>query len=63
MTKVVVNTDEVLTIEEAAGKMKCGVATIWRRIKDSTFTPIKLSNRTYIPRSQVDQFLKDNPAD
>jgi len=53
MAKLLVSTDEVFTIPEAAKALKVTTMTIFRWIKASKIIPIKLSGRTLIPKSEV----------
>jgi len=62
MTKIVIETDEVYELEEAASLLKIGIATLFRRLKRGEITPLRLGSRTYIPRSEVDR-LKNKRAE
>ena len=59
MAKFVVDSEEVFEIEEAAPLMKISVPTLWRRIKDNTVVPLKLSGRTLITKSEIDRYNQD----
>jgi predicted site-specific integrase-resolvase len=53
MAKIVVDTAEVLELEEAAHELGIGIATLFRWMKKGQIVPLKLGNRTYIPRSEI----------
>jgi len=59
MAKILIDTDELLTVEEAAFLLKKGVATIWRRLRSGELTPIKVGNRTVIARTQVEKLVNE----
>jgi len=60
MAKLLVSTDEVLTIPEAAKALKVTTMTIFRWIKAGKINAIKLSYRTLIPKSEVKRLRKRN---
>lgn len=59
MPKVVIDTAEVCDVDEAAGLLGKGVATIWRWIRDDKITALKISGRTLIPRSEIERMKKE----
>lgn len=53
MPKIVVDTDEFLSVDDAAGELKISVPTAWRRIKEGKIIVMRVSGRTLVPRSEV----------
>ena len=53
MPKFVVDSSEVLDVDEAAKQLGKGVATIWRWIKSNKIVTVRLSGRTLIPKSEI----------
>jgi len=61
MPKMVIDTDEVYELEEAARLLDIGIATLFRWMKKGKIVPLKLSNRTFIPKSEIERLnLKKN---
>ena len=60
MAKIVVDTEEFYSVEEAAEELSKGVATIWRRIKDKSILTLKIGGRTLIPKTEVERIQKEN---
>jgi hypothetical protein len=58
MPRVIVDMDDVVSVNEAAGQIGKGVATIWRWIKTDQIISIKLAGRTLIPKSEVERLKK-----
>jgi len=58
MAKLLVNTNEVVTIPEAAKLLKVSEMTIFRWLKAGKINRIKLSNRTVIPKSEIKRVRK-----
>jgi len=59
MPKVVLDMADVCDVEEAAALLGKGVATVWRWIKDSKITVLRISGRTLIPRSEIQRLQKE----
>jgi len=59
MAKLVIDTDEIYSTQEAANLLGIGYATLWRWIKKGSLTPIRLSGRTFIPKSEVVRLKKE----
>jgi len=51
--KFTINSDDLLTIPEAAKELNKGVATIYRWMKSGKLQTIKLSRNTLIPRTEI----------
>ncbi len=62
MPKVVVDANELCDVDEAAGLLNKGVATVWRWIRDNKLTVVKLGGRTLVPRSEVERLIKETDA-
>jgi len=60
MVKIVVDTDEVLTLAEAAKELDIGIATLFRWMKKGKIRPLPLRNHTYIPRSEIKKLKEEN---
>ena len=58
MTRIVVDTNEVLTLDEAARELGIGIATVFRWLKSGKLVPFRWDGRTYIPRSEIDRLRK-----
>jgi len=58
VAKVVVDMAEVCDVDEAAGLLGKGVATIWRWIKDNKIVVIRIGGRTLIPHSEIERIRK-----
>lgn len=48
----------VYELNEAATALGIGIATLYRRMKDKTIIPIRLSGRTFIPKSEIERLTK-----
>ena len=59
MALIVINTNEVFTLAEAATLLNVGVATLFRWMKVGEIIPLRIGNRTYIPKSEIER-LKTN---
>jgi len=58
MAKIVIDADELYSVDEAAEKLGRGVATIWRYIRDKKITVLRLGNRTLIPVTEIERIKK-----
>jgi len=58
MAKIVIDADELYSVDEAASKLGRGVATIWRYIRDKKITVLRLGNRTLIPVTEIERIKK-----
>jgi excisionase family DNA binding protein len=62
MPKVLVDTGEVYSAQEAADLLGIGYATIYRWIKANKIIPLKIVGRTLIPKSEVERLQKERAA-
>ena len=53
MAVYVVDDDEIMDPTEAALELGIGYATIYRWIKQGKIIPLRISGRTFIPRSEI----------
>jgi len=53
MTRLIVDTEDLLTVIEAITELNIGYATLYRWIKKRTIVSVKLSGKTYIPREEI----------
>ena len=56
--KIVIDAGDLLTPEEAAKKLGISRMTIFRWIKSSKITAVKLDRHTLIPKSEVTRLRK-----
>lgn len=55
MTKIIVDTAEVHTVEEASELLGIGYATLYRWIKSGKIIPLRVSGHTFIPQTEIDR--------
>jgi excisionase family DNA binding protein len=55
MPKIVVDTSEFHSVDEAAEILGRGVATIWRHIRGGKIQVIRIAGRTLIPASEIER--------
>lgn len=55
MPKVLVDTEDYVSVNDAAGKIGVGVATIWRWKKSGKILTMKLVGRTLVPKSECER--------
>ena len=48
--------------EEAAKLIGCGIATIWRRIKDNSIIVVRIAGRTLIPKSEIERLKQGDKS-
>ncbi len=53
--QALVEIKDLYDVQEAAKKLKCGVATVWRRVKDGKLITVKIGRGTYFPKSVIDR--------
>jgi predicted site-specific integrase-resolvase len=58
LPKLIVDTDELFTLEDAATALHISIATLFRRLKDGLIIPVRLSGRTFIPKSEIERLTK-----
>ena len=51
----VIDVKDLYDVQEAAKKLKCGVATVWRRVKEKKLNTIKIGRGTYFLKSEIDK--------
>ena len=59
MTKIVIDTDEVYELKEAADLLQIGIATLFRWMRNDKIVPLRIIGRTFIPKSEVERLRKD----
>lgn len=59
MPKIVVDTDEIYELKEAAELLQVGIATLFRWMRNGKIVPLRLSNRTFIPKSEIERLQKN----
>lgn len=55
MPKIVVDSSEFYSVDEAADQLGKGVATVWRYIKANKIIALKIGGRTLVPVSEVER--------
>ena len=55
MAKIVLDTDEVYELQEAANLLNIGIATLFRWMKKGDIIPLRLKGHTYIPKGEVER--------
>jgi len=63
MANIVLEIEGLLDIEETLKELKIGYATLYRWIKKGRISPVRIGNRTYIPRSDVNRINKRRQND
>jgi len=58
LPKLVVDTDELYELNEAATALGIGIATLFRWLKKGEIIPWRISGRTYIPKSEIERLNK-----
>lgn len=53
VAKIVLDTDEVYELPEAAKQLKIGIATLFRWMRGGKIIPLRISGRTFIPASEI----------
>ena len=59
VTKLVVDTLELHDPNEAARLIGIGYATLYRWIKEGKLIPLRISGRTFIPKSEVERLRNE----
>ena len=59
MPKLIIETTDLYSPEEAAEMLKKGRATIYRWIKKGDILPIKIGGRTLIPKAEILKHAKE----
>ena len=55
MTKLVIDTDELYELREAATFLEIGIATLYRWLKQGKIIPLRIGRRTFIPKVEVER--------
>ncbi|OGO02710.1 MAG: hypothetical protein A2Y91_02080 [Chloroflexi bacterium RBG_13_54_8] len=55
MSKLIIDTSDLLSIPESMAELEVGYATLYRWIKQGRILAVRMSGRTLIPRSEVDR--------
>lgn len=58
MAQIVINTDELFSLDEAAQLLDIGIATLFRWLKSGKIIPLKVGGRTLITKSEVERLKK-----
>lgn len=58
MPKLIVDTADLYTAQEAAGHIGIGYATLYRWIKSGKIVPLRFQGHTLIPKSEVERLNK-----
>jgi excisionase family DNA binding protein len=63
MVKFVIESEDLFDVEEAAGLLGIGYATVYRWISSKKIIPVRMDNRTLIPRSEVERLKREKAAE
>ena len=55
MTQIVIDLNEVFTLEEAAILLDIGIATLYRWMKVGKIIRLQIGHRVYIPKSEIER--------
>jgi excisionase family DNA binding protein len=58
MPKLFIDADELYELNEAAETLGIGIATLFRWLKKGEIIPVRLSGRTFIPKSEIERLTK-----
>ena len=58
MVKVLVDSQDVYSLQEASVELGIGIATLHRWLKAGKINPLRTGNRTYVPKSEVERLSK-----
>ncbi len=58
MSKLVIDTNEVFTVEEAATLLLLGRSTMFKYLKEGKIQHLKIAGRTYITKGEIDRYIK-----
>lgn len=53
--KVAIHVEGASSCQEASDLLECGIATIWRMIKDQKITAVKIGGKTYVPKWEIER--------
>ncbi|MBA7675924.1 hypothetical protein ES703_84163 [subsurface metagenome] len=59
MVKFVIESDDLFDVTEAAKLLGRGYATIYRWIASGKVIPVRMDNRTLIPRSEIERLKRE----
>lgn len=59
MVKFVIESDDLFDVTEAAKLLKIGYATVYRWIASGKVIPVRMDNRTLIPRSEIERLKRE----
>jgi excisionase family DNA binding protein len=58
VVKVLVDSQDVYSLQEAAQALRIGIATLHRWLKAGKIIALRTGGRTYIPKSEVERLSK-----
>jgi len=58
MAKLEIDTDELISVDEAAVQLNIGIATAWRWIRDGKLKTTKLFGRTLVRKDDLSNISK-----
>lgn len=53
--------DELLTLKEAAARLRCSIPTVYRFLNKNELAAKKIGVRTFIAANELDEFLNSRP--
>lgn len=63
MSKVLIDLDDLVGMEEAAKQIGIGIATAWRWVKSGKMVKVPIAGRTLIPKSEIERLKVTKCAD
>ncbi len=63
MSKVLVDLDDMVNMDEAAKQIGIGIATAWRWVKSGKMVKVSIAGRTLIPKSEIERLKVIKCAD
>jgi predicted site-specific integrase-resolvase len=63
MSKVLVDLDDLVGMEDAAKQIGIGIATAWRWVKSGKMVKITIAKRTLIPKSEIERLKLNKPTE
>ncbi len=61
MVKFIIESNDLFDVPEAAQLLKIGYATVYRWIASGKIIPVRMDNRTLIPRSEIERLKNVKP--
>ena len=63
MARITLEAKDLLTVEEAAGRLACQPITVWRWVNKGKLVSTKIAGRRLIPLSEIERVLAEQAAE